>query len=68
MCASCGCGVPNDTHGDSRNISMNEVIQAAQAAGIDPQQVAQNIMNASQQYLKQQSQPGQQGQGSSQGG
>ena len=33
MCISCGCGKPNDDHGDARNITMQDVDQAAEAAG-----------------------------------
>ena len=38
MCVSCGCGSPNDDHGDSRNITLNDPtahaeIQAIRAAG-----------------------------------
>lgn len=47
MCLSCGCGKPDDDHGDSRNITMNDLRQAAQAAGVTPGKVAQNIMNGS---------------------
>ena len=43
MCMSCGCGSPNDDHGDSRNITLNDLDQAAQAAGSSVGQVAQNI-------------------------
>jgi len=46
MCVSCGCGNPNDNRGDSRNITMNDIDLAAQAAGTSREQVAQNIMNA----------------------
>lgn len=49
MCMSCGCGSPNDTHGDSRNITQDDLNNAAQAANIDPQQAAQNILDCSQQ-------------------
>lgn len=43
MCASCGCGAPNDDHGDSANITMVDVQRAAEAAKISPAQVANNI-------------------------
>jgi hypothetical protein len=43
MCLSCGCGKSNDTHGDDRNITQDDLNRAAQAANISPQQVAQNI-------------------------
>lgn len=49
MCVSCGCGSPNDTHGDQRNITMDDIQQAAQAAGTTPQEVADNIQSACQQ-------------------
>ena len=48
MCMSCGCGTPNDAHGDKRNITVDDMNNAAQAAGITPQQAAQNIADASQ--------------------
>jgi hypothetical protein len=43
MCASCGCGEPNDKHGNAANITLDEVQQAAQAAGVSPKQAADNI-------------------------
>lgn len=43
MCMSCGCGSPNDDRGDSRNITLNDLDQAAQAAGTSVGQVVQNI-------------------------
>jgi len=49
MCMSCGCGSPNDTHGDNRNITQDDLINAAQAADIDPQQAVQNILDCSEQ-------------------
>jgi hypothetical protein len=49
MCASCGCGKPNDTHGDSRHITVDQVKAAAAAANITPQEAAKNMMQAVQQ-------------------
>ena len=49
MCASCGCGSPNDEHGDSRNITWNEIQQAAEAGKESPQQAVQNIQKMAQQ-------------------
>ena len=46
MCVSCDCGKPNDDHGDSRNITMNQIEQAASAIGKQPRDVAQNIQKA----------------------
>jgi hypothetical protein len=48
MCLSCGCGNPNDDHGDQRNITMDDLNQAAQAAGTTRDKVLQNIMNGAQ--------------------
>ena len=28
MCASCGCGSPNEKHGDSANITSNDIEKA----------------------------------------
>ena len=47
MCLSCGCGRPDDDHGDSRNITMGDLKRAAEAAGTTPDKVAQNIMSGS---------------------
>jgi hypothetical protein len=44
MCVSCGCGRPNDDHGDSRNITLNDLDQAAIAAGTTRDKVLQNMM------------------------
>jgi hypothetical protein len=49
MCISCGCGKPNDDHGDARNITMQDVDQAAEAAGTTRAKVLQNILQGSQQ-------------------
>jgi len=46
MCVSCGCGKPNDDHGDSRHITMSQIEAAADAAGISVDDVADNILEA----------------------
>jgi hypothetical protein len=43
MCASCGCGKPEDKHGDERNITWSEVTAAAAANQQSPQQAIQNM-------------------------
>ena len=48
MCISCGCGKPDDDHGDPRNITMQDLDQAARAAGTTRDRVLQNIMQGSQ--------------------
>jgi hypothetical protein len=46
MCASCGCGKPNDNHGDSRNITLNQLQGAAEAANISVGEVGDNLAEA----------------------
>lgn len=48
MCMSCGCGDISNTHGDSRNITVQDLDQAAQAAGTTRERVLQNIEQSSQ--------------------
>lgn len=43
MCLSCGCKQPDERHGDDRNIVMDDLKQAAEAAGMSPKEVVQNI-------------------------
>jgi hypothetical protein len=43
MCATCGCGIPEDKHGDDRNISWSEIAASAEANDISPTDAAQNI-------------------------
>ncbi len=43
MCANCGCGTPEDKHGDDRNINWSGIVASAEANDISPQQAAQNI-------------------------
>lgn len=45
MCASCGCGAPNDDHGNPANITLDDIERAAAAAGVTPTQVADNIVS-----------------------
>ena len=44
MCLSCGCGEPNEDHGDPRHITLGKLEEAAQAGDITPEQAAQNIV------------------------
>ncbi len=44
MCLSCGCGRPDDPHGDCRHITALDLQGAADAAGITPEQAAANIV------------------------
>ncbi len=43
MCISCGCGVPDEKHGDDRNITLSELKEAAAAARIGMFQLAGNL-------------------------
>jgi len=43
MCLSCGCGEPNERHGDDANITMEDLQRAAEAANVDAEQAADNI-------------------------
>ncbi|MGP3959126.1 hypothetical protein ACTWPT_24275 [Nonomuraea sp. 3N208] len=43
MCLSCGCGEPDNDHGNPANITAQDLRSAAQAAEISPQEAADNI-------------------------
>lgn len=43
MCLSCGCHEPYESHGNPDHITMDDVKAAASAAGITPEDVAENI-------------------------
>jgi hypothetical protein len=43
MCLTCGCGIPDDDHGDSRHITMSELKAAAEAAEIDVDEAVTNL-------------------------
>lgn len=43
MCLTCGCGVPNDDHGDDRNITYDDLLTAAEAAEIEVDEAARNF-------------------------
>lgn len=43
MCTSCGCGIPDDDRGDERNITLEDLEDAADAAGITVEEVVDNI-------------------------
>ena len=48
MCLSCGCGEPNERHGDDRHITADDLTQAARASNISPREAAQNILSGVQ--------------------
>lgn len=43
MCLSCGCGQPDERHGDGANITAEDLRRAAETAGIEMEQAADNI-------------------------
>ena len=43
MCMTCGCGKPNDDHGDSANITYDALQAAAKAANLDAESAADNL-------------------------
>ncbi len=52
MCLSCGCGEPNNDHGNASNITMQDLEAAAKAADITPEQAADNIVKGQKQASK----------------
>jgi len=43
MCLSCGCGRPNDAHGDDRHITLDDLKAAGEAAELTAEKAADNI-------------------------
>ncbi len=43
MCATCGCGIPEDKHGDERNITWSEIESAAKASDVSTDEAVNNI-------------------------
>lgn len=43
MCLTCGCGVPNDDHGDPAHITYGDMQKAADAAEISVEEAAGNL-------------------------
>ena len=46
MCVTCGCGKYSEKHGDDRNITIEQLNQAAQAASISLDEVSKNVQDA----------------------
>jgi hypothetical protein len=49
MCANCGCGIPEESHNDDRNILWSEIVASAKAAAISPAEAVQNIVEMAKQ-------------------
>ena len=43
MCLDCGCGEPNERHGDDRHLTMDDIKAAAEASEISVDDAARNI-------------------------
>ena len=43
MCLTCGCGEPNDDHGDAAHITYDDLKKAADAAEISVAEAAKNL-------------------------
>ncbi|MFC0864272.1 hypothetical protein ACFHYQ_18425 [Sphaerimonospora cavernae] len=46
MCLSCGCGEPDNDHGNPANITRQDLRLAAEAAEISSEQAVENIQTA----------------------
>ena len=46
MCLDCGCGKPNDDHGDTNHITMKDVEKAAKASEISVEEAVKNMNKA----------------------
>lgn len=44
MCYNCGCGLPEDDHGDERNITNRSFDQAAEAIGQSAKEARENAL------------------------
>ncbi len=49
MCLDCGCGEPNERHGDDRHIIMDDVKAAAEASEISVDEATRNIADGMRQ-------------------
>ena len=45
MCASCGCAEPNERH-QQEDITLEDLVRAGAPYGLNPEQVAENILKA----------------------
>jgi len=43
MCLTCGCGEPNENHGDPKHITYDDLTEAADAAKITVEEAATNL-------------------------
>jgi hypothetical protein len=50
MCSNCGCGIPEDKHGDERNINWSEILASAEANDISPGEAVKNFVEMARQH------------------
>lgn len=53
MCLSCGCGQPNENHGNNDHITMPDLKKAALASNISIKEAARNIQKGAEENSKQ---------------
>ncbi len=46
MCLDCGCGELNESHGDSRHITMDSIRSASEASEISVDEAIRNIAHS----------------------
>ena len=46
MCLNCGCGKPDDQHGDAANITRDQLERASKANNMDLRQSVENMQQA----------------------
>jgi hypothetical protein len=49
MCANCGCGIPEDKHGDDRNIAWSQIVASAEANDLSPAEAVGNMQEMARQ-------------------
>ena len=49
MCANCGCGIPEEDHGEDRNITWSQIVASAEANDMSPDQAVQNMQEMARQ-------------------
>lgn len=45
MCYNCGCGLPDEDHGDPRNLTNRSFEQAAEAVGQSAKEARENTLS-----------------------
>lgn len=46
MCLNCGCGMPDDTMGDERNVTLTDLAEGAIASNQDGKTTLENMKSA----------------------